>query len=98
MNGFRKDVKAAMSGAIVTPTVTKPVTQVEKTSTKKIRWLSRGMNGNDVITLQGALNAHGFDCGKADGDFGVKTEVVLKKFQTKYKLGADGIAGDGPWV
>lgn len=97
MNGFRKDVKAAMGGVVVNPTVTKPEAQVEKTSTRKIRWLSRGMDGNDVMTLQGALNARGFDCGKADGDFGPNTEAALKKFQTKYKLGADGIAGDGTW-
>lgn len=97
MNGFRKDVKAAMAGAPVTPTVTKPATQVEKTSTRKIRYLSKGMEGNDVKTLQGALNAWGFDCGKADGDFGPKTETALKKFQRAYKLGADGIAGDGTW-
>mgnify|MGYP000597865882 CR=1 FL=1 len=33
----------------------------------------------------------------ADGDFGSGTETALKKFQTKYGLGADGIAGKGTW-
>lgn len=96
MDGFRKDVKAAMSGATVTPTTTKVE---EKTVTVKVRQLSKGMNGNDVKTLQAALIANGFSCGSAgaDGDFGSGTETALKKFQTKYSLGADGIAGNGTW-
>lgn len=97
MAGFRQDVKKAMSGVTVEPT-TQPVAPVaEKRSPQNVRWLSRGMSGDDVITLQGALTARGFACGKADGEFGELTEAALKKFQTKYKLGADGIAGNGTW-
>lgn len=61
--------------------------------------LKRGMEGADVKTLQAALIAYGFSCGAsgADGDFGGGTEAALKKFQTKYNLGADGIAGKGTW-
>ena len=64
-----------------------------------VRVLRRGMDGADVKTLQAALIAYGFSCGSAgaDGDFGGGTEAALKKFQTKYKLGADGIAGKGTW-
>ena len=65
----------------------------------KVRMLRRGMKGADVKTLQAALIAYGFSCGSAgaDGDFGSGTESALKKFQTKYGLGADGIAGRGTW-
>lgn len=63
----------------------------------QVRMLKRGMKGADVKTLQAALNANGFDCGAADGDFGGGTEAALRKFQTKYGLGADGIAGKGTW-
>ena len=63
----------------------------------QVRMLKRGMKGADVKTLQAALNANGFDCGAADGDFGAGTEAALRKFQTKYGLGADGIAGKGTW-
>lgn len=65
----------------------------------KVRMLQRGMDGADVKTLQAALIAYGFSCGSAgaDGDFGGGTEAALKKFQTKYNLGADGIAGKGTW-
>ena len=65
----------------------------------QVRMLKRGMEGADVKTLQAALIAYGFSCGAAgaDGDFGSGTESALKKFQTKYGLGADGIAGKGTW-
>ena len=97
MDGFRNDVKKAMRGASVIPTTTKPI--AEKTVSVKVRQLSKGMDGNDVKTLQAALIANGFSCGTAgaDGDFGSATDAALRKFQTKYGLGADGIAGSGTW-
>lgn len=97
MAGFRQDVKKAMSGVTVVPTTQPAAPVVEKRSPQNVRWLSRGMSGDDVITLQGALTARGFNCGTADSEFGELTEAALKKFQTKYKLGADGIAGNGTW-
>lgn len=65
----------------------------------QVRVLRRGMTGADVKTLQAALIAYGCICGAAgaDGDFGAGTEAALKKFQTRYSLGADGIAGKGTW-
>lgn len=65
----------------------------------RVRVLRRGTAGADVRTLQAALIAYGYSCGAAgaDGDFGSGTEAALKKFQTKYGLGADGIAGKGTW-
>lgn len=65
----------------------------------QVRMLMRGMKGADVKTLQAALIAYGFSCGAAgaDGDFGAGTEAALKQFQTRYSLGADGIAGKGTW-
>src|SRR5574342_236992 len=52
-----------------------------------------GDRGSDEKQLQVALNAAGFNCGKADGIFGPKSTVALRKFQAKYKLVADGIYG-----
>lgn len=65
----------------------------------QVRVLRRGMTGADVKTLQAALIAYGYSCGSAgaDGDFGSGTETALKQFQTRYSLGADGIAGKGTW-
>lgn len=97
MDGFRNDVKKSMSVAGVIPTTTQTV--AEKTVSVKVRQLSKGMDGNDVKTLQAALIANGFSCGTAgaDGDFGSATDAALRKFQTKYGLGSDGIAGNGTW-
>ena len=97
MDGFRNDVKKAMRGSGVTPTTSQPV--AEKTVSVKVRQLSKGMDGNDVKTLQAALIANGFSCGTAgaDGDFGNATAAALRKFQTKYGLGVDGIAGNATW-
>ena len=76
-----------------------PVPVQVETVAMQVRVLRRGMTGADVRTLQAALIAYGFSCGSAgmDGDFGSGTETALKKFQTKYGLGADGIAGKGTW-
>lgn len=76
-----------------------PVPVQEETVQASVRLLRRGMKGEDVRTLQAALMARGFDCGKAgaDGDFGSGTEAALRQFQQKYALGADGIAGKGTW-
>lgn len=73
--------------------------EAEKMLDMQVRMLKRGMEGADVKTLQAALIAYGFSCGAsgADGDFGSGTEAALKKFQTRYALGADGIAGNGTW-
>lgn len=74
-----------------------PVPVQVETVAMQVRVLRRGMTGADVRTLQAALNAGGFDCGAADGAFGAATETALKRFQGRYKLGADGIAGQGTW-
>lgn len=75
--------------------------QPEQAETVQVaaRVLRRGMSGADVKTLQAALIAYCYSCGAAgaDGDFGAGTEAALKKFQTRYSLGADGIAGKGTW-
>lgn len=60
--------------------------------------LCKGSNCNEVKALQILLNGFGFDCGKADGDFGDKTEKAVKAFQKNHSLVADGIAGKDTWT
>lgn len=55
--------------------------------------LRRGSKGADVTKLQQALNALGYDCGAADGIFGLKTEMAVRAFQQAKGLTVDGIAG-----
>lgn len=92
----RPDYTNAEMEGITTATTT---TTTEKTVAVKVRQLSKGMDGNDVRTLQAALIANGYSCGSAgaDGDFGSGTDAALRKFQAKYGLGADGIAGSKTW-
>ena len=96
-----KGLCAALGVPFVESANTPAPVPAEKDTTlpMKVRILKRGMKGADVKTLQAALIAYGFSCGAAgaDGDFGGGTETALKKFQTKYGLGADGIAGKGTW-
>jgi peptidoglycan hydrolase-like protein with peptidoglycan-binding domain len=55
--------------------------------------LTTGAKGEAVETLQKALQATGFDPGKADGLFGEKTKAALTQFQQKAGLDADGVFG-----
>lgn len=69
----------------------------EKKISVSVRQLSENSRGNDVVAMQGILNANGYDCGKADGIFGSKTVSALKKYQKAHKLSADGICGKDTW-
>lgn len=53
------------------------------------------MRGDDVAELQNALNALGFEAGKADGIFGPDTLKGLLDFQSNRGLAEDGICGPG---
>jgi N-acetylmuramoyl-L-alanine amidase len=56
--------------------------------------LKKGMKGEAVKQLQRALNAIGFKCGDADGDFGTKTLDALRRFQMVYlPYEVDGVYG-----
>ncbi|MFL5320655.1 MAG: peptidoglycan-binding protein [Myxococcaceae bacterium] len=59
--------------------------------------LREGMKGNPVKQLQSRLNALGFHCGSADGDFGPKTAAAVKAFQHSRGLTADGVVGPHTW-
>lgn len=51
------------------------------------------IRGSDVMDLQSRLNALGFDCGRADGVFGPRTESALRQFQAQAGVLADGVFG-----
>ncbi len=55
--------------------------------------LQRGMKGNEVLTMQKALQSLGYSIA-ADGKFGPATETAVKAFQKQYGLKADGLAGN----
>jgi N-acetylmuramoyl-L-alanine amidase len=47
----------------------------------------------DVSGIQGRLNNLAFDAGPVDNVAGPRTRAAVRRFQSKYKLGVDGIAG-----
>ena len=63
------------------------------TSTTTRSYLMKGDTGEEVKVLQENLNYIGYSCGKADGNFGTKTETALMKFQGSYNLTVDGKYG-----
>lgn len=70
--------------------------QPEKTESRyplSLRTLSKGDTGEDVESLQLLLDGRGYDCGTADGIFGSKTDVAVRKYQQDEKLTVDGIVG-----
>lgn len=57
------------------------------------RLLQNGVSGEDVKELQTWLNTLGFDCGKADGDFGKNTKKGVEAFQSAVGITIDGKFG-----
>lgn len=57
--------------------------------------IKRGSKGQDVIELQKALSALGFNTGNIDGQFGPATELQVERFQESRELLPDGIVGKG---
>ena len=57
-------------------------------------YLKKGDRNDDVKVMQQMLNNCGYNCGTADGIFGVNTETQLISFQKANGLVADGIYGN----
>lgn len=55
--------------------------------------MRKGAAGTAVYVLQMMLNALGYDCGVADGAYGVRTQDAVLRFQQANGLTQDGIAG-----
>jgi len=51
------------------------------------------MRGDDVAALQSRLSEMGFDCGRVDGIFGVRTESAVRDFQKSVGITIDGKCG-----
>ena len=54
--------------------------------------LQKGEKSDDVVRLQTSLIAQGYLEGKADGDFGSKTETAIKAAQKAFGLEETGVA------
>ena len=54
--------------------------------------------GDVVVLLQAALNVRGYNCGKADGIFGAKTQSALNAFKRDRNKPTDGKADSSTWA
>lgn len=61
-----------------------------------MKTIRNGCKGDEVKTLQGALNKNGYGL-TVDGVFGVKTEVAVLDYQKNHDLSVDGIVGAKTW-
>lgn len=61
-----------------------------------MKTLKNGSKGEDVKTLQTALNKYGYNL-TVDGIFGIKTETAVRNYQAKNELTVDGIVGAKTW-
>jgi hypothetical protein len=86
--GTTAQTEPATTGETETSATTEPAGTVPDDVT-----LQRGDDGDEVMQLQEALVALGYDVGEPDGSFGPATEEAVKKFQADAGLEADGIAG-----
>ena len=64
--------------------------------------LARGSTGPSVSALQKALKAFdgpntATDPGLIDGNFGQRTELAVRAYQTRQSISVDGIVGDQTW-
>lgn len=73
-----------------------PKELLEEVKNKKFYFFTNmkfGSQGNEVKELQKRLNEEGFDCGIADGKFGLKTMSAVKAYQKSKELYSDGSVG-----
>ena len=59
----------------------------------KLRYLRKGMSGEDVRAWQYILKGKGFAVGNADGIYGEKTTAATKDYQRSIRKAADGVVG-----
>ena len=59
--------------------------------------LSMGSSGDAVVLLQAALNVRGYNCGKADGIFGAKTQSAVNSFKRDNDMDPDGKVDKETW-
>lgn len=64
---------------------------------KELSTIRKGSTGVAVTYLQNSLIKIGYDIGKVDGVFGIRTEAAVIDYQSKNGLKTDGIVGPKTW-
>ena len=90
------DQLAALAHGGTRPEPPPPVIPWTETMISNLPTLSFGSTGQDVKSVQGLLNARGYQL-KIDGDYGANTRSAVTAFQHAKGLAADGITGPATW-
>ena len=69
----------------------------EETHELVLQDLSMGSSGDAVVLLQAILNVRGYNCGKADGIFGAKTQSAVNSFRRDNGMDPDGKVDGSVW-
>ena len=84
-----------LDGKTEEPTPTQEPTETHALSLPDLQINS---TGTAVTLLQAALNVRGYNCGKADGIFGAKTQSALNSFKRDKGMNTDGKADALTWA
>ena len=95
--GTPAEQKAAAEAAAVKKQENVVVNNESKEDPSSLPIISKPNKGKAVKKLQSLLTQKGFPAG-ADGDFGPKTEEMVKKFQEKNKLPVNGVVDQATWA
>lgn len=96
---YQADHKLTVDGVVGPNTWSSIVSKSEEVANRSVcedRTFRQGDEGSCVERLQTALKEKGFEI-TVDGDFGPNTESVVKRFQTVFKISADGVVGPETW-
>lgn len=99
MAGWQHTSKATIPGIVGKVDANVFYCDIQTGQVKNVSYpiLKKGDHNNYVLAWQIYLNLNGYDCGKEDGWFGVKTEAAVIEFQEDKELNADGIIGYRTW-
>lgn len=97
--GFGRPQWSLVEGEDVATAVLPLSQPVEENHHWKPGDLKRDVKYNkSVVVLQSLLNVRGFDCGKADGYFGVLTEAAVNHAKRYYDQPRDGVCDYALWI
>jgi len=90
---FQQDRGLSMDGLVGPETYRALAAARWRLGDRLLSLASRPYVGDDVAALQERLLELGFDAGRRDGVFGVRTQQALRGFQREYGMVADGSCG-----
>ena len=94
LRAFQQERGLIVSGQIDEPTIRAIDEARWKLGDRILSFVpGKPLRGDDVAALQSRLVEMGFDCGRVDAVFGLRTEAAVKEFQKSVGVKVDGVCG-----